>query len=73
MSAARYPLLNWHKRQHETARNASRSLLARIEAGARKAVKELLDLLARWMKDHLAVADRMMAANLRAFARRSAA
>ncbi len=73
MRAARYPLLNWHKRQHETAHNASRPLLGRIEAGDRKAVKELLDLLARWMKDHLAVADRMMAANLRAFQRESAA
>lgn len=73
MRAARYSLLNWHGRQHETVRNASRPLVARIEAGDRQAVKELLDFLAGWMKDHLAVADRMMAANLRAVARSSAA
>ena len=73
MRAARYPLLNWHKRQHETARNAARPLVARIEAGDRRAVKELLELLSGWMKDHLAVADRMMAAALRAFARASVA
>jgi hemerythrin len=73
MRAARYPLLNWHQRQHETARNAARPLVARIEAGDRQAVKALLDLLAGWLKDHLAVADRMMAAALRAFARTSAA
>lgn len=73
MRAAHYPLLNWHKRQHETARNASRPLVARIEAGDRQAVKEMLDFLSGWLKDHLAVADRMMAAALRAFARASAA
>jgi hemerythrin-like metal-binding protein len=73
MRAARYPLLNWHKRQHETAHNAARPLVARIQAGDRLAVKEMLDFLAAWMKDHLAVADRMMAANLRAFARGGAA
>jgi hemerythrin len=73
MKEARYPLLNWHKRQHETARNAARPLVARIEAGDRRAVKELLELLSGWMKDHLAVADRMMAAALRAFARASVA
>jgi hemerythrin len=73
MRAAHYPLLNWHKRQHETARNASRPLVARLEAGDRQAVRELLVFLSGWMKDHLAVADRMMAAALRAFARVSAA
>lgn len=73
MRAARYPLLNWHGRQHETARNASKPLVARIEAGDRQAVKELLELLSGWMRDHLAVADRMMAAALRAFARAGAA
>jgi hemerythrin len=36
-------------------------------------VKALLELLAGWMKDHLAVADRMMAAALRAYARAGAA
>ena len=73
MQAARYPLLNWHRRQHETARNAARPLVARSEAGDRQAVKALLELLAGWMKDHLAVADRMMAAALRAYARAGAA
>jgi len=73
MSAANYALLNWHRRQHETARNAARPLVKRIESGDRQAVKELLDFLARWMRDHLAVADRMMAAALRAFERAGAA
>jgi hemerythrin-like metal-binding protein len=73
MRDARYPLLNWHRRQHETARNAARPLVARIEAGDRQAVKALLDFLAGWLKDHMAVADRMMAAALRAYARAGAA
>ena len=73
MSEAHYPLLNWHRRQHDTARNAARPLVRRIEAGDRRAVKELLDFLSRWLKDHLAVADRMMAAALRAHARAAAA
>jgi hemerythrin-like metal-binding protein len=73
MRAARYPLLNWHARQHDAARHAAGPLLARIEAGDREAVEELLNYFSGWLKDHMAVADRMMAATLRAFARARAA
>ncbi len=73
MRAARYPLLNWHTRQHDAARHAAGPLLARIEAGDRDAVEELLNYFSGWLKDHMAVADRMMAATLRAFARARAA
>jgi hemerythrin-like metal-binding protein len=73
MRTARYPLLNWHTRQHDAARNSAQAALARIEAGDRQAVEDLLNFFSGWLKDHMAVADRMMAASLRAFARASAA
>lgn len=73
MRAAHYPLFNWHKRQHDTARNAAMARLARMEAGDPQAVEELLDFLSGWLKDHLAVTDRMMAAAVRAFTRYHAA
>ena len=73
MRAARYPLLDWHRRQHDAVRNAAGALLARIEAGDRRAVEELLDFVSGWLKDHTGVADRMMSASLRAFARAKAA
>jgi hemerythrin len=73
MRAAHYPLLSWHKRQHDTARNSAKRLLARIEAGEPQAAVELLEFLAAWLKDHMAVPDRMMAAFLRSHARLHAA
>ena len=73
MRAARYPLLDWHKRQHDTARKAVTARLARMEAGDALAPQELLDFLAEWLKDHLAVTDRMMSATIRAYTRAHAA
>jgi hemerythrin-like metal-binding protein len=73
MHSARYPLLDWHKRQHDASRASAGALLARIEAGDRQAVEELLEFFSGWLKNHTGVADRMMAASLRAFARANAA
>ena len=73
MQRAHYPLLKWHKRQHDTARARAAAFLARTEAGDAEAAGQLLDFLFDWLQDHMAVADRMMAAALRAHARLHAA
>jgi len=73
MRRAQYRLFAWHKSQHETFRKRSGSCLARYEAGQPEAAAELLDFLPGWMNDHLHVADRMMSAALRAYARLHAA
>ena len=65
MRTSRFPGLNWHERQHQTGR----SKLARLtEAGHGPdpaAVQEALQDVVAWLKDHIAVADRMFAAHLR--------
>ena len=73
MQRAHYPLLKWHKRQHDTVRARASEFLTRIEAGEAEAATSMLDFLADWLHDHMAVTDRMMAAALRAYARLHAA
>jgi hemerythrin len=65
MSAARYPGLEWHKKQHDGARRKLKQFAKRIEAGDTEAPGELTQYLRRWLKDHLAVTDRLMTASLR--------
>ena len=73
MRSAHYRLLKWHKSQHDTVRTRGAACLDRIENGDTQAAGELVEFLGRWLHDHLAVADRMMAAALRANARRRVA
>lgn len=65
MRAAHYSSFAWHKRQHDTARARVATLARRIRRGDRDAVLDLLQFLAPWLKDHISVADKMMAACLR--------
>ncbi len=73
MRRAHYPLLKWHTSQHDAVRTRAAACLKLLEAGDAEAGGELLEFLSRWLGDHLAVADRMMAAALRAHARQRAA
>ncbi|HEY1242154.1 MAG TPA: hemerythrin family protein [Bryobacteraceae bacterium] len=65
MRSSRYPAFQWHERQHHAGRNK----LARLtEASHRKDERiagEALEDFARWMRDHVNLADRMFAAHLR--------
>lgn len=72
MRAARYPLLDWHAKQHQAARNRAEAWMDHVEKDP-EATTELLEFLAFWLKDHMAVADRMMSAALRAYVRLHAA
>jgi hemerythrin len=60
-----YPLLGWHKQLHDGVRKRSKALVARAIDGDVAATDELLKFMAGWLKDHTAVADRMMGAYLR--------
>ena len=65
MREAHYPQMEWHKRQHATARAQMASLAESIRTGERPAIFEALEALARWARDHTSVADRMAGAYLR--------
>lgn len=65
MREARYAMYSWHKGQHDTLRKRSRNFAERIQAGDPKAGKQLIAFVARWLDDHIAVADNMMGAALR--------
>jgi hemerythrin len=65
MRAAHYSGLAWHKQQHDGTRRRLKDFARRVEAGDKPAVRELLDFLAPWMRDHVGLADRMMGAYLR--------
>jgi len=73
MRASRYDALAWHKHQHDGAQRQVKRLVRRIEEGDRKATAELVEFLTGWLESHVPVADRMMAAYLRNFERRTAA
>jgi hemerythrin len=65
MRAVHYTSFAWHKRQHDAARKRAKAAAKRIEAGDSAAAGELLEFLSVWLRDHMAVADRMMGARLR--------
>lgn len=69
MRAIQYDALAWHKRQHDTARKRVKTLIKRIRSGDSAGAGELLEFLSVWLRDHLAVPDRMMASRLRNYLR----
>lgn len=73
MREAKYAMFDWHKGLHGTLRKRAALYAGRIHAGDRKAGSELLDFASRWLKDHMAVADKMMGAALRNHRRTHAA
>lgn len=65
MRSSRYPGHQWHERQHKAG---STKLAKLMEAAYRKDERLATDALedfARWMRDHVNLADRMFAAHLR--------
>jgi hemerythrin-like metal-binding protein len=69
MRDASYPQVEWHKRQHATARAQLEALAASIQAGEQAAIFESLQAIAKWMRDHTSIADRMAGAYLRNYLR----
>jgi hemerythrin len=67
MRQTHYQAFEWHKRQHDGARRRLKQLAKRIAADDPEAPTELVAYLAQWVRDHISVTDRMMAARLRSF------
>jgi len=65
MEATEFPGGPWHKRQHDAAARRVMELADRIRGGDEAAAQELVTYMGRWLKDHIGLADRMMAAHLR--------
>jgi hemerythrin-like metal-binding protein len=73
MHSTGYPALAWHKGQHDTARKKIGEFVPRIEGGDHLAAPLLLKFLSGWLRDHIRLADCMMAAHLRNYERARAA
>jgi hemerythrin len=73
MRSAHYQLFAWHKSQHDTMRKRAKQYAERIRAGEREAGTQLVDFIAHWLRDHMAVADNMMGADIRNYHRAHAA
>jgi hemerythrin len=69
VQASRYPLYGWHRGQHDTARARVKDILPKIEGGDPVATRVLLLFLFDWLRSHIRLTDRMMAAYLRNYAR----
>ncbi|MBZ5622961.1 MAG: hemerythrin family protein [Acidobacteriia bacterium] len=72
MRSARYSSYAWHKQQHDTLRKRAGWFVPRVESGDRESALLLLEFLSGWLKDHTALADRMMGAYLRNYERQAA-
>ena len=73
MKASACPSYDWHRRQHGTARKQAKASLAAFAAGDAAAPAVFLEFLARWIKDHLSLTDRLMSAQVRNHSRLRAA
>ena len=69
MRSTNYPALAWHKGQHDTVRKKVEEFAPRIEGGEGPAALLLLKFLSGWLRDHIRLADCMMAAHLRNYQR----
>ncbi len=69
MRATHYPALAWHKGQHDTVRKRVKEFAPRIEEGEGQAALLLLEFLSGWLRNHVRLADCMMAAHVRNYER----
>jgi hemerythrin-like metal-binding protein len=65
MRLSRYSAMNWHERQHQTARGLLAVLTDSMRGSGGESVLNALEALTGWMLDHVTVADRMLGAHLR--------
>ena len=69
MRASRYSAMDWHERQHQTARARVAALTDAICGHGHEPVFEALEALASWILDHVSVADHMLGSYLRNYDR----
>jgi hemerythrin len=69
MEDSGFESLDWHRTQHYAVRRRARETDLRNP----ESVSSLLAFVGKWLNDHTAVADRIMASHLRNWGRRKAA
>jgi hemerythrin-like metal-binding protein len=65
MRGSRYPAQEWHQKQHRAGRGKMAKLLEASRRTDDGGFGAALEEFARWMRDHVNLADRMLAAHLR--------
>ena len=69
MRSTHFPGSGWHKGQHDTVRKRVKEFAPRIEDGEGQAALLLLEFLSGWLRDHIRLADCMMASHVRNYER----
>jgi len=69
MQSVKYSAYGWHMQQHNTARRRLKLFAPLVESGESEAAELLLDFLEGWLRDHISLTDRMMAAYVRNYER----
>ena len=65
MRSSRYPAFQWHERQHDAGRKKIALLTQAIHRNDELGIQDTFQDLARWLRDHVHLADHMFAAHLR--------
>ena len=65
MRRSEYDGFEWHQRQHQTGRKRMATLVEAVQSKNEQREQEALQQFEDWLKDHVALADRMFAAHLR--------
>jgi hemerythrin len=65
MEETAYPSRGWHLKQHGTAGKRAAAVVRHIHKGETAQALEALEFLYSWLRDHTAVADKMMGSYLR--------
>jgi hemerythrin-like metal-binding protein len=65
MRRSHYQAAQWHEHQHQAGRRKLEQLRAAVRTGDEPKTTAAFEELARWMKDHIRLADRMLGAHLR--------
>lgn len=69
MRSVSCPDAAWHKSQHDGVRRKIGPAMEELDAGNVGDVADFIEYLGRWMKDHMALTDRMMGAHVRNYER----
>jgi hemerythrin len=72
MKSAACESFTWHKQQHDAVRKKAKEFLREFARGDQAVPEAFLSYLARWLRDHMAVSDRLMGAQVRNRVRRAA-
>ncbi len=65
MRTSRYPALQWHEHQHQAGRAKLLRLTEALHGNNGLVPDQALEEFATWLRDHIRLADRMLAAHLR--------